>query len=172
MGIDKPNVRFVMHYILPRSLEEYYQECGRAGRDGENSECILFFAYEDLTSILKRIHCNKDKPLPDNVKKCQVQNLQVMASYGSNLQDCRRKLLLAHFDENSTADRCCIDSSTICSNCYSYYKESQTTLDITSNCRKILEAIGHWQKKNQQFTLVQAVELLMGRKTKKKGTKI
>ena len=93
MGIDKPDVRFVIHYDAPKSLEGYYQETGRSGRDGLEGNCIMFYSYDD---ILKLEKFNKDKPVTerDNAKHLLTE----MVSY-SNLGVCRRRQLLGYFGE-------------------------------------------------------------------------
>jgi len=100
MGIDKPDVRFVIHYDTPKSLEGYYQETGRAGRDGLEGNCILFYAYKD---ILKLEKFNKDKPVTER-ENAKIL-LEEMSSYAESSM-CRRKQLLHYFGEEYSDDLC------------------------------------------------------------------
>lgn len=100
MGIDKPDVRFVVHYDVPKSLEGYYQETGRAGRDGIESKCLMFFSHNDITKLDK---FNKDKPVQerDNARIL----LQEMTSFAESAV-CRRVQLLHYFGEEFSKESC------------------------------------------------------------------
>ncbi|MFN5987635.1 MAG: RecQ family zinc-binding domain-containing protein, partial [Chitinophagaceae bacterium] len=100
MGIDKPDIRFVIHYNIPKSIENYYQETGRAGRDGLEGNCILYYAHQDVTKLE---HFLRDKPLSEREVGAQLIN-ETVAFAESGV--CRRKSLLHYFGEHWDDKNC------------------------------------------------------------------
>lgn len=129
MGIDKPDVRFVIHYDVPKSLEGYYQETGRAGRDGLDGDCMLFYNPKDTEKLEKFL---KDKPVAE--REIGTQLISEMA-YFSESSQCRRKSLLHYFGETFDAKNC----NAMCDNC----RNPRETTEATEQLIIALKTIQH-----------------------------
>ncbi len=155
MGIDKSNVRYVLHYNMPQSMENYYQEAGRAGRDGENSECILFYEPRDV-HINKFLIENKEskkeltKEEEEAIRERDYKRLREMTFYCTT-KECLRNFILKYFGERTGAD--CGN----CSNCLMDYKKT----DVTELSRKILNCV---YELKQHFGINIVIGVLRGSK--------
>ena len=149
MGIDKPDVRFVMHYDIPKSIENYYQETGRAGRDGLGGRCIAFYAYKDILKLEKFL---RDKPLME--REMGVQLMQEVMAY-SETTACRRRFLLHYFGEEYDEVNC----NKMCDNCR-HPRERVVVTDEMVQALKSVTAL------DENYPLKTLIEFVLGKSTK------
>ncbi len=176
MGIDKPDVRFIFHHTIPKSLEGYYQETGRAGRDAVISGCYLYYGYQDTKALNHMIEEGEGNP---EQKARQRQMLKDVVQFCENKSDCRRVQVLRYFSEHFRAEDC----KARCDNCMSNSVfESQDFTDSASSVIRLVEQMTKyiqqqkrkWEERNPDLkvgswgvTLLQCADVFRGGKPKR-----
>ena len=150
MGIDKSDVRLIVHYDLPKTLEGYYQETGRAGRDGLPSDCVLFFSYDDVPTLERFINNDNDD---EEIRRYMHEKLGQVIEY-CNLQACRRRYLLRYFGEEWPEENC--------GGC-DFCRPAKEEFDITAIAHRILSAV---MQTGERFGITHIANVLRGSENK------
>ncbi len=148
MGIDKPDVRFVIHHCMSKSMENFYQESGRAGRDDSPSKCILFYKFSDISRLSTMVF----------TEQTGLEKLYGIVSYGLDKRTCRRKIISDHFGEKWDSTQC----NSMCDNCKNEATNT-SAVDISGVAEAAVRVLVQAQSLDAKVTALKLVDALMSR---------